>query len=200
MPAIVASAKGVSCTRSLPKRSCSPAVARNTPPLAPTSCPITTTFASCCISQPCASAMASIIVIFAKSMTAGFRSVFSRRCALRLQVRGQSREQMLEHRIRRRLGRCEVRSHGGLDLIGACLLQIAFLRRVPDPCVDEKFTNPSHGLEIPGRLDLLLAAVAVGVVRGRMIAQAIRQRLDDPGTRTTARGFQRLAQDFPNRE
>src|SRR5438046_3330242 len=45
-PSIPASASGVSTQRSGPKRSCSPAVARNTPPARPTSSPITRTDSS----------------------------------------------------------------------------------------------------------------------------------------------------------
>jgi hypothetical protein len=49
-PAIVVSSSGVSSTRSLPKVCDRPAVARNTPPLTPTSSPSTTTESSLRIS------------------------------------------------------------------------------------------------------------------------------------------------------
>src|SRR5271157_2414258 len=150
MPAIIASARGVSCTRSLPNLSCSPAVARNTPPLAPTSCPITTTFASCCISQPCAIAMASIMVIFAKSMTAGFCAVLARRGALLAQMRRHGGKQVLEHRVGLWLRLREVLAHRGLDLLGARLLQALFLSRVPDAGIEHEGANPNHRLETPG--------------------------------------------------
>src|SRR5271169_2167158 len=182
MPAIIASASGVSCTRSLPNLSCSPAVARNTPPLAPTSCPITTTVASCCISQPCAIAMASIMVIFAKSMTAGFCAVFARHGALLLQMRRQHRKKMIEHRVGGgRLRRCEVGTHLGLDLRGAGAQQTLFLLRIPDAGVDQKRAKADQRLEFPGLPDLIGTAVTAGVIRGRMIAQAIGQRLDHAG-------------------
>src|SRR5579863_5259575 len=181
MPAMVASASGVSCTRSLPNLSCSPAVARNTPPLAPTSCPITTTFASCCISQPCAIAMASIMVIFAKSMTAGFCAVFARRSALFLQMCRHGRKKMLEHRVGGGPGLRGVGADRGLDLRGAFLQQARFLGGVPDAGIDQKRANPYQRFEFPGLLDLVLAAVAAGIIRGRMIAQAIGQRLDQRG-------------------
>src|ERR1700734_2296583 len=131
MPAIVASASGVSWTLSLPKRSCSPAVARNTPPLAPTSCPITTTLGSCCISQPCAIAMASTMVIFAKSMTAGFRAVFAGDETLLVQVRRQRGEQVFEHRVGGRLCVPQVVGHGRLDLVRAVFQQDLLLGAVP---------------------------------------------------------------------
>src|SRR3954466_14684598 len=58
-PLIRSSASGVSITRSGPKRCCSPAVARNTPPLMPTSSPSTTTFASSSMARASARLMAS---------------------------------------------------------------------------------------------------------------------------------------------
>src|SRR5208337_4420507 len=121
IPAMVASANGVSCTRSLPKRDCSPAVARNTPPLAPTSCPITTTLSSCCISQPCAIAMASTMVIFANSMTAEFRAVFARSGALLAQLQRQLCEQSVEHGVGRLPGDIQILAHRRIDLMRAVL-------------------------------------------------------------------------------
>src|SRR5229473_5402092 len=143
MPAMVASASGVSWTRSLPKRSCSPAVARNTPPLAPTSCPITTTLASCCISQPCAIAMASTMVIFANSMTAGLRSVFAGDEALLVQMRRQGGEQMIEHRVGTRLRLGQVVGHGRIDLQRALFQQGLFLGGIPSSGADQKGPNPN---------------------------------------------------------
>src|SRR6202035_5830339 len=144
MPAMVASASGVSCTRSLPKRSCRPAVARNTPPVAPTSWPITTTSASCCISQPCAIAMASTMVIFANSMTAVFRCVFAGDEALLMQVRRQRGEQMVEHRIGGRLRRRQVFAHGRVDLHRALVQQGVFLGRVPLSVGGEERSKPNQ--------------------------------------------------------
>src|SRR5262249_48183218 len=59
VPRIPASARGVSTHRSAPKRSCSPAVARKTPPSFPTSSPMTSTLESRSISVCRASLMAS---------------------------------------------------------------------------------------------------------------------------------------------
>ncbi len=67
MPAIMDSASGVSITRSGPKRCCSPAVARNTPPFTPTSSPRTMTLSSCSISQASAMVTASMSVMRAIS-------------------------------------------------------------------------------------------------------------------------------------
>src|ERR1700677_660544 len=138
MPAMVASASGVSCTRSLPKRSCRPAVARNTPPLAPTSWPITTTSASCCISQPCAIAMASTMVIFANSMTAGFGAVFAGDQPLLVQVRGQGGEQMFEHRIGGWFRFPQVLGHRPIDLQRALFEQVLFMHCIPLSGIDQE--------------------------------------------------------------
>src|SRR5271170_229919 len=190
MPAIVASARGVSCTRSLPKRSCRPAVARNTPPLAPTSCPITITSESCCISQPCAIAMASTMVIFANSMTAGFCAVLARRRPLMENMRRRRGEQMVEHCIGRLFCFREVGVDGEFNLIRALLQQGAFLVRIPESRADHVFTHADHGLETPGLLDLGLAAITACIVGGRMIAQMIGQCLQHARALAAARGLE----------
>src|SRR3990172_9336720 len=61
-PLIRSSASGVSSTRSGPKRFCSPTVARNTPPLIPTSSPSTITFGSSCMARASARLTASTSV------------------------------------------------------------------------------------------------------------------------------------------
>src|SRR5688572_12492090 len=63
VPMMPASASGVSMTRSGPNSSCSPLVARNTPPNLPTSSPSTTTFGSRCISVRSASLTAWMMFI-----------------------------------------------------------------------------------------------------------------------------------------
>src|SRR5277367_3911186 len=155
MPAMVASANGVSCTRSLPKRSCSPAVARNTPPLMPTSCPITTTSASCCISQPCAIAMASTMVMSANSMSAGFRGVLSCDGTLLVQARRQDGEQMIEHGIGGRLRLLQVFAHRCVDLTRALFQERVLLGNVPQPGIAQKRANPDQGFESPRILHFL---------------------------------------------
>src|SRR6476620_7773776 len=64
-PLIRASDNGVSKTRLTPKRCCNPTVARNTPPLTPTSSPKTTTLGSS------ANARASAKLIDSTSVTSG---------------------------------------------------------------------------------------------------------------------------------
>ena len=66
-PTMTASASGMSTTRSAPKRSCRPSVARKTPPLTPTSWPSTITRSSASSAAPSVERIASIIVISAIS-------------------------------------------------------------------------------------------------------------------------------------
>src|SRR2546430_6645115 len=66
-PTIADSASGVSSTRPSPNRPCRPSVARNTPPLRPTSSPSTHTRSSRSISSASASRTPSISVLTAMS-------------------------------------------------------------------------------------------------------------------------------------
>src|SRR3984957_8647938 len=200
MPAMVASAKGVSCTRSLPKRSCSPAVARNTPPFAPTSCPITTTFGSCCISQPCAIAMASTMVIVANSMTAGFGAVFAGNAPLLVQMGGKRCEQMLEHCIGRWLRSTEIFADRRIDAERALFEQRLFLVGIPDSRIDQKCTNSQQRFQSPSIFDLLTLTVSAGVIRRRVIAQSVCQRFDQTGSCAAPRGLERLAHHLADGE
>src|ERR1700722_14767073 len=200
MPAMVASASGVSCTRSLPKRSCRPAVGRNPPPLAPTSWPITTTSASCCISQPCAMAMASTMVIFANSMTAGLGAVFAGDEPLLMQVRGECGKQMFEHCIGRWLHFPQILGHRRVDLDRAVFQQGLFLGGIPESGIGQESANPQQRFKEPGILDLLARPIAAGVIRSRVIAQSVCQRLDHGRARAAPRGLERLADHLPNGE
>src|SRR6185312_6879571 len=194
IPAMVASASGVSWTRSLPKRCCSPAVARNTPPLTPTSWPMTTTCRSCCISQPCAIAMASIMVIFAKVLrTAGLRGVFARDAPLLVQLRRQGGEQMIEHRIGRGRGPAQVFGDGRVDRRAAFFQQGRFPGRIPMPGMEQKFAHPDQRLEGPRILDFLRGAIAAGIVRGGVVAQPVGERLDHTGAGAAPRGLESFA-------
>src|SRR5690348_7114137 len=98
IPAIKASASGVSITRSLPKRCCRPWVARNTPPFRPTSSPSTTTDGSFSISWAIAMVMASTIVTLAM-VGALLHGLF----ALGDESLGQVGEHVVEHALHRRL-------------------------------------------------------------------------------------------------
>ena len=88
-------------------------------------CPITTTRSSCCISQPCAIAMASTMVAFANSISAGMsarlRAVSARHLALPDEMARGLGEQMIEHGIGRGLRALQIVVHRRVDLAGAFL-------------------------------------------------------------------------------
>src|SRR6478736_8995267 len=154
-PAIVVSSSGVSITRSLPKVACRPAVARNTPPLTPTSSPSTTTVSSCLSSQASACVIASMRVMAAMSaLLPGDR--FG---SLGGDVRGHVAVQEIEHGFDRlRLGLqvgvdLDVGEAVGLDqpvLLGLL---------VPLPERREVLAQAQEGLALPTVLHFLLAAI-----------------------------------------
>src|SRR5690242_9884614 len=156
IPAIMPSASGVSCTRSLPNCSWSPAVARNTPPLSPTSWPNTTTLGSCDISHACARLMASIMVTFAMLVArAGLVArrgvvargahgpvtpgrgvvtpgIAARQLALLQQALRWVREQVIKHLVGRGLGRAQILIHRGFYFTSTLGLECFLARIVPD--------------------------------------------------------------------
>src|SRR5690606_6293341 len=198
MPAISVSASGVSITRSGPKRSSRPAVARNTPPFTPTSSPRTTTRSSAAISYARARVTASTRVISAtaraprrevavRAPVARARLLFffaagacaRRECfALRLERRGQTLEKVIEHRLRRTDGGGEVVGDrlvdGGADLCA----QRRILRVAQRAFGGEKRCQALQRVERTPARELVFGAVAARVVGGRMVPDAIGQRLD----------------------
>src|ERR1051325_7398207 len=121
MPAIRPSASGVSATRSAPKRCCRPAVARNTPPLMPTSSPMTTTRASSPIARASARLMPSTSVMF--DIALRFLAELGRLPGI---LARQPRVEMLEHLLGPRRRRVEIRLyhllHVRLGVLGERLL------------------------------------------------------------------------------
>src|SRR5688500_18597644 len=117
-PAIVVSSSGVSSTRESPNVCCRPAVARNTPPLTPTSSPSTSTVSSCFISQARACVIASISVMAAISAALPLDRIG----ALRLQVGRQFGVKVIEHRLHRLHLRLQVRVDLLVDALAAFLL------------------------------------------------------------------------------
>src|SRR5687767_9444420 len=126
IPAIVVSSSGVSSTRSGPNLSSNPTVARNTPPLMPTSSPSTTTLGSFCISCASASVIASIRVISATARLQGDR--FRALCG---DVRRHLGMEVIEHRLDRLRLRAEVGVDLGVDELLALGFPGGFLRVVP---------------------------------------------------------------------
>src|SRR5690606_38126217 len=130
-PAKVISSSGVSSTRSGPNCCCRPAVARNTPPLTPTSSPSTTTLSSWRLAYASAWVIASIRVMGVFFCSAIALLTGNGGIALRGQVGGQLRVQVIEHRFHRLDLRLEV----GVDLLvhlaAAFLQPRLFLLLVP---------------------------------------------------------------------
>src|SRR5450631_564765 len=204
MPAIIASASGVSCTRSWPKRSARPAVARNTPPFAPTSWPSTITAGSACISHACASAIASTIVTFGMRLVAALRAartgIAARDVALPGQMPRRFREQVVEHAVGRLFRRRQVLGHRRLDEAGAFLVQQLFRCRIPRAGARQVGAQAHERLGEPGLFHLVGAAIAARVVGGRMVAEPVGQRLDERWPAAAARGLQRPPDDVANRK
>src|SRR5262249_53568327 len=168
---------GVSITRSAPKRCCSPTVARKTPPLTPTSSPSTTTLASSSMAR------ANARLIASTSVSSGIST------ELRSLARVTSRQlgvEMIEHRLRRaRRGR-QIAFDRRLDLLLALGRELFLLRFAPRFLADEIGAQPRDRLLLPARLNLLGGPVARRVICGRMVAQPIGQRLDQPRPATPA--------------
>src|SRR5690606_11157408 len=176
MPVISVSASGVSMTRRKPKRSCNPTVARNTPPLGPTSSPSTTTSGSSAMARCSAMLIASTMQMALRSVMAdpspsgGPDQQFF---PLLVVGRGQLGKQIIEGcpGVRRRQG--AERIHRGTDLLAELLLQPLFAGLVPEALAVQEALQPTDGFVLPGLAQLLGLAVAAGIIRGGVIAQAI---------------------------
>src|SRR5687768_16692143 len=191
MPAIRPSASGVSCTRSAPKRSCRPTVARNTPPLTPTSSPSTTTSGSS------ASARASARLITSTRVTRGMRA---RECSVRLaravaagsfalrdELRRRMGEQVLEHVLGAHAAAVLVAVHCLVDAGGALRPERGLVCLAPPALGFEKAARADQWLELPGRLELRCGAVAAGVVGRGVVAEAVGDGFHHHGTCAAAR-------------
>src|SRR6185437_3657670 len=192
IPAIMPSARGVSCTRSLPNCSCKPAVARNTPPLTPTSSPSTTTDGSRVISHACARLMASIIVTLAMDWVAP--------CVLALlaDALGRVLEEVVEHRVSVRPRSTRIGINSGFDLARAFRLQRLLLRVAPGTQPGQIGACAQQRLLLPRGVQLVRAAIAAGIIRGRVIAESIRQGLDQRRAAACACFGQRFIHDVPD--
>src|SRR5262245_23183989 len=162
MPAISVSASGVSNTRAEPKRCCKPAVARNTPPLTPTSSPSSTTLSSA--SSSCASAWVTASTSVISLMLGASHGV-----ALLVQRGRQLGEQVLEHRLG------VARRHGEKicdRLLDARIARFAcrgLLLLVPEPLADEVLAQARERIEPLRALDILVGSIARRVVGRRVI-------------------------------
>src|ERR1043166_5433890 len=138
-PLISNSASGVSITRSGPKRCCSPTVARNTPPLMPTSSPSTTTSGSSSMAR------ASAMLTASTSVASGI-GVSRQLAALTGVDRRQLRVEMVEHGLRRARRRCQIALDRDLDLVLALARERLFARLVPLFLADEIGAQPRDRL------------------------------------------------------
>src|SRR3989442_1814616 len=187
-PAMAASASGVSTTRSAPKRACSPAVARKTPPFTPTSSPRTMTAGSCASSCASARLTASTRLTSATWFSASRRKA-SRCIALLLERGRQCRVKEIEHRVRTGCRYRKVIVDRPAHLLGAFALQRFFLALVPGAAPREIVAQPRNRLELPLLAHRFGIAIARRIVGRRVIAQPVGQRLDErrPAARTRLR-------------
>src|SRR5437764_13275354 len=150
-PLMRSSARGVSSTRSRPKRCCKPAVARNTPPLTPTSSPKTTTSGSS------TSARASAKLIASTSVTSGIGVPdFPTLTGIGA---WQSGVEMVEHRFRRTRAGRQIALDGHRHFLLALGGDFFLVRLAPIHSTDEIVSQPSDRLLLPALLDLFRRAI-----------------------------------------
>src|SRR5690554_3972425 len=171
VPVINVSASGVSITRRKPKRSCSPRVARNTPPLGPTSSPSTTTSGSSAMARCSARLMASTM------HSVGCSTMFTP-----CQCRGAGQQlialltiafrqlliQMLKRRCRISLGNIPKGLHRGIDLFTELFLHGLLALLIPEPLLMQEALQTAYRLVLPGLGQLVGGAIAAGIIRGGM--------------------------------
>src|SRR5437763_3433556 len=174
-PLIRSSASGVSITRSGPKRCCSPAVARNTPPLTPTSSPSTTTFGSSAMARASARLMAST------RLTSGIGRAFELVALSDIHLRKLGIE-MIEHALRRPRRAGEIALDRRVDALLAFGDELFLLRLVPCLLSHEIGSQPRDRLLLPTRLDVLGRTIAACVIGGSMVTEPIGERLDQAWT------------------
>src|SRR5437660_10725755 len=195
MPAIRPSARGVSATRSGPKRCCRPAVARNTPPLTPTSSPIMKTRSSSSMARASARLMPSTSVMFDIALRllgelGGLPGVLAR----------QPRVEMLEHLLGPRRRRIEVRLHHLLHVRLRVLGERLLLGRRPGAFGVQPGAQPQDRLLLPLLLQFLGAAIARRIVRGRVVAQPVGHRFEQRRAFARACALHRAPHDIAHRD
>src|ERR1700731_341735 len=175
MPAMTPSASGVSSTRSAPKRSRSPSVARKTPPSAPTSSPTTRTEGSSAIAR--ASARLTAWTRLISGIAASLPRLVERRLALFGEIPRHCLVGETENRLEPlRRGR-EIRLRGSLDRQRDFGQQPLLIRLAPHAGGDEIVAQPGDRLFRPAGADLGAAAIAAGGVPGRVVAEPVGQCL-----------------------
>src|SRR5690606_34571425 len=193
MPAIRPSASGVSCTRNAPKRSCRPTVARNTPPLMPTSSPSTTTSGSS------ASARASARLMPSTSVTLGMLRLVPRTAAIAARgglLRGERGRWMCEQVCEQLVGThgraVLVGVHGFLDARAALRAQRGLVGIAPPALRAQPGAGAQQRLEFPGGFQFGSRPVAAGVVRGGVVTEPVGDRFDHHRAAAAAGARQRV--------
>ncbi len=119
----------------------------------------------------------------------------SRRCA------GKHGEQVIEHGVGMRLSFRQVVGHRRIDFAARTPAASACsLCRIPEPGIRQERADPNQRFEGPCMFDFLSGAIAAGIIGGGVIAQSVRQRLDQTRSGAAARGLERLADDLADRE
>src|SRR5579863_9243645 len=178
-PSMPASANGVSTHRFSPKRSRSPAVARNTPPARPTSSPITITFSSrasstCSASFTASTRSLSVIETFA-------------------QVRRRDDVRVLEQQLRIGIRLCLRRGDACAHRLRCLGLYLGLELVAQDAEAAEVALVPAETLVLLLLLDPLEIDVRAWIVGGRVRRRAIRHRLDERRPLPCTRALERLA-------
>src|SRR5919106_5629457 len=173
-PPIASSASGVSITRSRPKRSSSPCVARNTPPLTPTSSPRITTRSSSAMARASASVTAPTRVVSGMAVSPAGRGG----SALLGQRARQLRVEIVEHRLGRLRLCLEIAFDRRIDLAVDLLDQALLVRLGPHAGLDQVGAQARDRVGRPALADRFGAAIAAGVVRRGVVGHPISERLD----------------------
>src|SRR5690606_31774438 len=153
-------------TRSLPKRRCRPSLARNTPPLTPTSSPNSTTPGSSSRALARARLTASTRVISATALSPRQRLI-----PLPAQRLRQGFIEVVEDGPGLRWWHRQVGGHRLFDLGGAAGGQGLFLVRVPGPGLFQVAAQADHGFPRPVVFQFGLVPIAGGVIGGGVVAQ-----------------------------
>src|SRR5215831_13362948 len=180
-PLIRSSASGVSSTRSDPKRSWRPAVARKTPPSTPTSSPSTITPGSSSIARPSARLMASTKVASAIVLSREFT-------ALRGIGPGQVGIEVIEHGFGPARRCCQIAFDRRLDALMALGSKLLLIRLAPDLLANKIGPEARDRLLLPMSLDFFSRTIARCIIGGRMIAEPVGDRLDEAGAFAAAGG------------
>src|SRR5579875_253448 len=171
-PLISPSDKGVSITRSGPKRFCSPTVARKTPPLTPTSSPSTTTLGSSSMARASARLTAST------SVTSGTGQLLEFIALARIDMRDLGIE-MVKHGFGRARACRQIALDGCCDARLTAGGEALLLFLAPRFQVHEMGLEACDRLFFPSGLDFLRRPVTSCIIGRRMVAEPVSHGLNE---------------------